>query len=113
MGDFGGHYKSEILGYDFDAMEHTFMGGPRFAFRQSAVAVPYAQFLIGLARRDATDTFGDHVSANDFAIQTGGGIDVGNRNLASRFEVGWRRVFADGYAFNEFRVVIGVVFRSR
>lgn len=111
VGDIGGHYKTGILGSDLDAMEHTFMSGPRFTFRNTAVAVPYAQVLFGLARGDANFE-GVHLSSNDFAIQPGGGIDLGNKNVASRFEVGWRRIYSDIYAVNEFRMVIGVVFRS-
>ncbi len=52
VGDFGGHYKTQLFGLeDIDVMQHTFMAGPRFAFREAALAVPYAQFLVGLAIR--------------------------------------------------------------
>jgi hypothetical protein len=111
VGDFGGHYKTAALGSELDAMKHSVMSGPRFAFRNSPVVVLYGQFLVGLVRFDAND-LGGHLSSNDFAIQPGGGIDVGNKNVASRFEVGWRRVYGDVSAINEFRLVIGVVFRS-
>jgi hypothetical protein len=111
VGDIGGHYKSDFLGADVDAMEHTFMGGPRFAYRDVPVVAPYAQMLFGLVRRDAT-IFDEHVGANDFAIQPGGGVDVGTRNIASRFELGWRKVYSDVSSYNEFRMVIGIVFRS-
>jgi len=112
VGDVGGHYKSEILGYDADAMEHTFMGGPRFAFRDLPVAVPYAQVLFGMVRGDAS-VADEHVSSNDFAIMPGFGVDVGTPKLASRFELGWRKVYSDISSYNEFRMVIGIVFRSR
>ncbi len=112
--DVGGHYKTRLFGLeDVDVMEHTFMAGPRFAFRQAAVAVPYAQFLLGMVRYDATDIFGDHVGSNNFAVQPGVGVDIGGPRQAARFEMGWRKVFEDGGSHNEFRVVIGFVIRSR
>ena len=112
VADVGGHYKTELLGFaDFEVMQHTFMGGPRFSFRESHHAVPFAQLLLGLARYDF-DVAGEHHSVHDFAIQPGGGVDLGGPNLAARFEVGWRRVFTEPAPSNEFRIVLGVVFRN-
>ena len=111
VGDFTGNYKTKLLGFDnVDAMQHGFLGGPRFAFRQS-LAVPYGQFAVGLVRTDISVP-GVHVGSNDFAIQPGGGIDIGGPNVAARFEVALRRVFYEGGAGNQFRMVIGVVVRS-
>jgi len=110
VGDFGGHYYTELFGVEeIDVMQHTFMAGPRFALRESALAVPYAQVLVGLARSDF-QVLDLHDSSHDLAIQPGGGIDVGSPNLALRFEVGWRKLEED--APTGFRMVIGVVVRS-
>jgi hypothetical protein len=116
--DVGGHYKTRLFGFeDVDVMEHTFMAGPRFAFREAPVAVPFAQFIVGMVRYDATNIIGDHVGSNNFAVQPGVGIDIGGPRQAARFEMGWRKVFGevfeDGGSHNEFRVVVGFVIRSR
>ncbi len=111
VGDFGGHYYTELFGLEeIDVMQHTFMAGPRFAFRETALAVPYGHFLVGLARSDLR--FLDfHESSHDLAIQPGGGIDIGSPNFAARFEVGWRKLFEDD-APTGFRMVVGAVVRS-
>jgi hypothetical protein len=111
VADIGGHYKTELFGFaDVDVMEHTFMGGPRFSFRESHLAVPFAQVLLGLARYDL-NAEDEHRSFHDFALQPGGGVDLGGPNVAARFELGWRRVFDDAGSSNEFRIVVGAVFR--
>ena len=81
VGDFGGHYKSEILGYDVDAMEHTVMGGPRFTYRDLPVAMPYAQLLFGYVRGDGNiDDL--HVSSNDFGMKQGHRRRLARRAMA-------------------------------
>jgi hypothetical protein len=111
VGDATGNYKNGLLAADEpDVAIHTFTGGPRFSARNSPVAVPFAEFLVGLTRTGLEiDGVGD--SSTEFTIQPGGGVDIGNERVAARLSFAWRRVFYEGDSTNLFRFVGGIVIR--
>ena len=111
VGDATGNYKNGLLAADEpDVAIHTFTGGPRFSARNSPVAVPFAEFLVGLTRTGLEiDGVGD--SSTEFTIQPGGGVDIGNERVAARLSFAWRRVFYEGDPTNLFRFVGGIVIR--
>jgi len=124
-GDFSGHYGSpSVYGFDIpmiDINSHTFMGGPKFAYRSGAVT-PFAHFLIGGARA-ATGAYGFTVSDTALAAAVGGGIDINlNERIAiraiqadylmTRYNTG-SAVHFNGFddRQNNFRLSAGIVFR--
>ena len=111
VGDVTGNYKSGSTVSDDTGMTiYTFTGGPRFSARNSPVAVPFAEFLVGFTRTSFDiDGVGD--SSTEFTIQPGGGVDIGNERVAARLSFAWRRVFYEGSPTNMFRFVGGVVIR--
>jgi Bacterial SH3 domain len=111
VGDATGNYKTGLPGANEpDVAIHTFTGGPRFSARNSPVAVPFAEFLVGFTRTSLDiDGVGD--SSTEFTIQPGGGVDIGNERVAARLSFAWRRVFYEGNPTNMFRFVGGVVIR--
>ena len=110
VGDATGNYKGGLTANDPDVAIHTFTGGPRFSARNSPVAVPFAEFLVGFTRTSFDiDGVGD--SSTEFTIQPGGGVDIGNERVAARLSFAWRRVFYEGSPTNMFRFVGGVVIR--
>jgi hypothetical protein len=110
VGDATGNYKGGLTPDDPDVAIHTFTGGPRFSARNSPVAVPFAEFLVGFTRTSFDiDGVGD--SSTEFTIQPGGGVDIGNERVAARLSFAWRRVFYEGNPTNMFRFVGGVVIR--
>lgn len=120
-GDLSGHYgkpKDEfgyiLSGIDID--QHTFMGGPRVAYRKGAL-VPFAHFLIGGAR---AGTRTRTRSRSDFALATvvGGGLDIRLSKtvairaiqadyLMTRFDT---NSIDDDERQNNFRLSAGIVF---
>jgi hypothetical protein len=111
VGDATGNYKAGVTGAnDPDVAFHTFTGGPRFSARNSPVAVPFAEFLVGFTRT-SRDIGGVGNSSTEFTIQPGGGVDIGNERVAARLSFAWRRVFYEGSPTNMFRFVGGVVIR--
>jgi opacity protein-like surface antigen len=72
MADFAGHYgKQPILGTGVDAGTniHSFLFGPRFAYRHYEKATPFFQTLFGVARV--------HQDAGEFLLNAGpGGVTV-------------------------------------
>jgi hypothetical protein len=111
VGDATGNYKTGVTGAnDPDVTFHTFSGGPRFSARNSPVAVPFAEFLVGFTRT-SRDIGGVGNSSTEFTIQPGGGVDIGNERVAARLSFAWRRVFYEGSPTNMFRFVGGVVIR--
>jgi hypothetical protein len=111
VGDATGNYKTGVTGAnDPDLAFHTFTGGPRFSARNSPVAVPFAEFLVGFTRT-SRDIGGVGNSSTEFTIQPGGGVDIGNERVAARLSFAWRRVFYEGSPTNMFRFVGGVVIR--
>jgi len=110
VGEATGNYKAGLTANDPDVAIHTFTGGPRFSARNSPVAVPFAEFLVGFTRTSFDiDGVGD--SSTEFTIQPGGGVDIGNERVAARLSFAWRRVFYEGSPTNMFRFVGGVVIR--
>ena len=110
VGEATGNYKAGLTANDADMAIHTFTGGPRFSARNSPVAVPFAEFLVGFTRTSFDiDGVGD--SSTEFTIQPGGGVDIGNERVAARLSFAWRRVFYEGTPTNMFRFVGGVVIR--
>jgi hypothetical protein len=111
VGDATGNYKTGLtVPNEPDVAIHTFTGGPRFSARNSPVAVPFAEFLVGFTRTSFDiDGVGD--SSTEFTIQPGGGIDIGNERVAARLSFAWRRVFYEGSPTNMLRFVGGVVIR--
>ncbi len=111
VGDATGNYKAGLTINDPDVAIHTFTGGLRFSNRNSPVAVPFAEFLVGLTRT-SFDINGVGESTTEFTIQPGGGVDIGNERAAARLSVAWRRVFYEGTPTNMLRFVGGVVIRK-
>ena len=111
VGDATGNYKAGLTANDADMAIHTFTGGLRFSNRNSPVAVPFAEFLVGLTRT-SFDINGVGESTTEFTIQPGGGVDIGNERAAARLSVAWRRVFYEGTPTNMLRFVGGVVIRK-
>jgi hypothetical protein len=112
VGDATGNYKTKLMMVeDRDVAIHTFVGGPRFSARNSPQAVPFAEFLVGFTRTslDVPDGVGE--TSTEFTIQPGGGIDIGNEQVAARLSFAWRRVFYEGNPTNMFRFLGGVVIR--
>ena len=78
-GDVGGYHKSEA-GATFNT--YTYMGGPRFSYRNSSHVTPFAQALVGGAH-GSLNAFGSSGSGNGFAYSVGGGVDLGlNKHIA-------------------------------
>jgi hypothetical protein len=110
VGDATGNYKTGLTANDPDVAIHTLTGGPRFSARNSPVAVPFAEFLVGFTRT-SFDIDGAGDSSTEFTIQPGGGVDIGNERVAARLSLAWRRVFYEGNPTNMFRFVASVVIR--
>jgi hypothetical protein len=111
VGEVGGNYTTvPFLGTDIDVSAHSFMAGPRVSSSRSDVT-PFGQFLVGGLRGSAS-ALGQSESATEFAIQPGGGVDVGLRpNAGIRVGADYRRILSD-LGINEFRFYAGVVLRS-
>ena len=78
-GDVGGYRKSKA-GATFNT--YTYMGGPRFSYRNSSHVTPFAQALVGGAH-GSLNAFGSSGSGNGFAYSVGGGVDLGlNKHIA-------------------------------
>lgn len=121
-GDFSGHYgkPKDEFGYilrSIDIDQHTFMGGPRVAYRRGLVS-PFAHFLIGGAR---AGTRTRTRSRSDFALAAtlGGGLDIGLSKtiairviqadyLMTRFDT---NSIDDNERQNNLRFSAGIVFR--
>lgn len=110
IGDVGGNYKT-VSGVTFKI--HTYLSGIRVTGRSEFGRInPFGQFLVGLAQSRA-GVRGFSISGNDFAIQPGGGVDIGLSNsVAVRLQMDFRTIFSEGEKFNEFRFMPGIVIRS-
>lgn len=115
-GDISGHYGSpsfrSISIPLVDVRLHSFMAGPKLAYRGNESVVPYAHFLIGAARA-GIGAFGFGLGDNGLAAAIGGGVDI---RLSDRVAV--RAVQADylmtrfeGYRQNNVRLSAGIVVR--
>lgn len=118
VGDFSGHYGSpSVFGFNIpfvDVRAHSFLFGPKLAYRGNDKITPFGHFLIGVTRVDALG-FGDQA----FAGAIGGGLDVRlSDSLAirafqadyfmTRFDEGpWN----DNARQNNFRLSAGIVLR--
>jgi len=108
VGDFGG-YHSSPLGIDFN--NYTFLFGPRFSYRSSDRAVPFAQVLLGGVHGTA-GAFGFTSSGNGFAYSFGGGVDFRlSSHLAFRPQADYVGIHSNGANTNCARVSGAVVFR--
>jgi hypothetical protein len=107
-GDFGGYHKSEA-GVTFNT--YTYMGGPRFSYRNSSHVTPFAQVLVGGARGSLSG-FGGSGSGNGFAYSVGGGVDLGvTKHLALRPQLDYIGMRFSGNTVNTVRGSFGIVFR--
>lgn len=107
-GDFGGYHASPA---GVGVTTYTYLGGPRFSYRQSRNVTPFAQVLFGGARGTAS-VLGVSVSANGFAYSTGAGVDLGISNhLALRPQFDYIGMRISGQTVNTARVSFGIVFR--
>lgn len=103
--DVGGYHKSQG-GATFNT--YTYMGGPRFSYRNSGRVTPFAQALFGGAR-GSLNAFGASGSTTGFAYSVGGGVDLGlTRRLALRPQLDYIGMRFSG---NTVRGSIGIVFR--
>ena len=123
VGDASGSYES-MGGLDIEMSIniHTFLGGPRLAWRTSRVS-PYVQMLFGVARFSTTFSLpGERLSdvQNHFAVAPGGGIDVPFSNRgAVRVGANMRLIQSETYTpsgsepftYREFQFIAGVVIR--
>jgi opacity protein-like surface antigen len=122
-GDFSGHYGRfldefgrRIPGVHIN--EHTFMIGPRLAYRAGSIT-PFAHFLIGGARAGTRDV--DFGNTEDWALATviGAGVDINlSKSVAVRVaQADWLRTqfkvsnFPDENHQNNFRFSAGIVFK--
>jgi hypothetical protein len=110
VGEAGGNYKTvDVLGTDVNLRVHTFLGGIRVQNHQPKV-MPFGQVLVGLAHMGVS-ALGEGDSANGFAVQPGGGVDIplGSR-MGARVQGDFRMIRSEGDTSNEFRIGVGLVF---
>ena len=110
VGEAGGNYKSvDFLGTDLNLRVHSFLGGVRVQERRTKV-MPFGQFQVGVVHRGAS-ILGEGDSANDFALQPGGGVDIAlGSSMGARVQADYRIIRSEGETGNEFRVGFGLVF---
>src|SRR5260370_4378198 len=107
-GDFGAYHASP---FGVSANTYTFLVGPRFSYRHSERAAPFAQVLVGGAHLTAGAT-GISASTSGFAWSAGGGIDLGlSRHLAFRPQFDYIGIHAAGGTLNSARASASVVYR--
>ncbi len=108
VGDVGGYHKSEG-GVTLNT--YTYMGGPRFSYRNSSHVTPFAQVLVGAAH-GSLSAFGSSGSGNGFAYSVGGGVDLGlNKHIALRPQLDYIGTSFSGTRINMVRGSFGIVFR--
>ena len=115
VADFSGHYGSELDGVSIQEDAHSFLFGPRFAFRRKRLT-PFVYALFGATRFHESATIsGHHISDSDtgFSSAVGGGLDVKvNDRVAIRaFQLDYFRPNFFGEAHNRGRLAFGVVLR--
>jgi len=107
-GDVGGYHKSQA-GVTFNT--YTYMGGPRFSYRNSTRVTPFVQVLVGAARGSLSG-FGSSGSANSFAYSAGGGVDLGlSKHFSLRPQIDYIGTSYSGTRINMVRGSFGIVFR--
>jgi opacity protein-like surface antigen len=108
--DFSGAYKSES---GANTKTYTYTFGPVISGRKDAPFTPFAHALFG-GFHTSVDVLGVSGSANGFAMQIGGGVDVRmSNNLAIRAgQFDWVSLRANGGSSNNnVRYSAGVVLR--
>jgi len=118
VGEVGGAYrKTGDLGIALAL--HTFGGGARWSPWRTTHFVPFAQFVVGLARMTSTITIGPgdiRMSQTKFMVQPAGGVTVAvGRGWGITSQLGYRRIVLDGdqdgdTGFNEITASAGVRF---
>ncbi len=107
-GDFGAYHASP---FGVSANTYTFLVGPRFSYRRSERAAPFAQVLVGGAHLTAGAS-GISASTSGFAWSAGGGIDLGlSRHLAFRPQFDYIGIHAAGGTLNSARASASIVYR--
>ena len=107
-GDFGAYHASR---FGVSANTYTFLVGPRFSYRHSERAAPFAQVLLGGAHLTAGAS-GISASTSGFAWSAGGGIDLGlSRHLAFRPQFDYIGIHAAGGTLNSARASASIVYR--
>jgi peptidoglycan-associated lipoprotein len=107
-GDFGAYHASP---FGVSANTYTFLVGPRFSYRHSERAAPFAQVLLGGAHLTAGAN-GISASTSGFAWSAGGGIDLGlSRHLAFRPQFDYIGIHAAGGTLNSARASASIVYR--
>ena len=96
---------------DWSEMMYVALAGGRVALRQFRTVVPYAQLLAGYARTNLNFP-GEPARHDYFVIQPGGGVEIGEGRMATRFEASWCRLSNSSGPWSQFRVVVGGVYRS-
>jgi hypothetical protein len=90
------------------------LGGARFALRRSRLVVPYAQVVVGYGRTSVSVSgTGESVAQGYFVLQPGVGVDIGGERLAARIEFSVRRSYDELVASTGFRLVLGLVIRTK
>lgn len=109
VGDLGVYHGSPGGG-SFTVTTYTF--GPRFSYRASAKAVPFAQALFGGSHASAS-VFGLSGSSNPFAFSFGGGVDVplgSTGKVGLRPQVDYIGLRSNGATANCVRISVAIVF---
>jgi len=114
VGEFGANYKTMTeFGVDVNVSEQAFLGGVKVQGSSPKVR-PFIQSLFGGARYSGGADAGDFnvgVSQTNFAIQTGGGVDVFfSKKVALRIQGDVRFVTGSDASSTEFRFAAGVAF---
>ena len=115
VADFSGHYGSELGLVRVDQHAHSFLFGPRVAFRGKRLT-PFVYGLFGATRfAESAVINGQHLSAvsNGFSLAVGGGLDVKvNDRIAIRaFQLDYFRPIVNDEPNNRGRLAFGVVLR--
>jgi hypothetical protein len=99
-GDFSGAYKTGTSFY-------TYTGGPVVSMHKGSLS-PFAHGLFGGGHASASG-----VGTSGFVMMFGGGVDMGNKQLAFRlFQFDWMSTRFSGFTDNNnVRVSTGVLFR--
>ena len=106
--DVGG-YHAAPSGVSLNTL--TYMGGPRFSYRNSGRVTPFAQVLLGGARTSVS-AFGTSGSTNGFAFSAGGGVDLGvTKHIALRPQLDYIGMRVGSSTLNTVRGSFGIVFR--
>jgi opacity protein-like surface antigen len=113
----GGSYTSRNIGgavvggTDYRVKEYSFMAGPKLALRPNPQVTPFLQILFGRVNASASGPVS--ASQSDFGVQPGGGVDVTVKpSLAVRVQSDYRTARLSNGLDNNFRFVVGIVFRK-